>query len=842
MAEKKKYNSILVSGRKDETLTYSRFIKDEESGESVKESLDKKVNATDKLETHQIKDCAITNEKLAADSVGNTNLQDGSVSNEKLEGGSITNEKLAENSITKDKLKDNTIGIEKLDPELRQTINAATGLPENLVETIQNVDDTLKEHQSQLDDKQSQIDDKQQQITANDEDISLLQTRSTQMEETIKSIAATGGASQATAVTYNNTNSQLTATNIQSAVDELQGSKIDKTSISQESGEAEDKVMSQKETSRKFKVLEQKVKNISGQTTEEDDDRVSFENNNGEEVASVDAEGIKAVSVKVKGSDVLTEQDLTNIASKSELDKKQDKNNNIKNERTNSQEEEIIVTGKNDEEILRLTEKGLSANAFFVLNSDGSTTPIAQSTNSNQAKPVILDTDFGGDIDDLSALAMLCYGERIGLIDIIGVCSSVPRTNYKREDKQFNVISAMDAICEYFGINDMAFGLDMENGSYDSSYCGTACSYPHTIEHISEAYDAPEFYRRGLASLETDKKCDVAIIGYLTAFSRFLDSDPDAISNLSGESLANSKIDTLYIVGGQYPEGAVETNFGGGNKYKVNATANVFAKFKNRIIFIGGQMSDIHCGNILLDESLTWSMIYNCMNEFMQDNYEERKSNGTLPSGITTKEEFWHHYNFAWDVLDVIAMIDNNPNITGIKLIRGKNSIIQEEGDDFGKNVWADGDFDGIEHYRADYQEKRSAEWHTHRLDSIIKEDNWMSSLGMGRYRIPRKVGITKKEFNSSITLESSHTLSVEASLTDCSECVLELDKYPTDTINVYGNEENTVSGEKLLATLTPENKQCRFLYRGAGNIYLKKYESSSFTANLSIEEYCINR
>lgn len=236
MAEKKKYNSILISGRKDETLTYSKHVKDEESGESVKESLDKKVNVTDELTTQQIKDGAITNEKMAADSVGNTNLQDGSVSNEKLEDGSLTNEKLAENSITKDKLKDNTIGVEKLDPELRQAINAATGLPEDLVETIQNVDDTLKDHQSQLDDKQSQIDDKQQQITANDEDISLLQTRSTQMEETIKSIAATGGASQATAVTYNNEKSKLTAVNIQSAVDEV----VDKASIKDEEGNVQD--------------------------------------------------------------------------------------------------------------------------------------------------------------------------------------------------------------------------------------------------------------------------------------------------------------------------------------------------------------------------------------------------------------------------------------------------------------------------------------------------------------------------------------------------------------------------------------------------------------------------
>lgn len=190
----------------------------------------------------KLKDGAITNEKMAADSVGNTNLQDGSVSNKKLEDGSITNEKLAENSITKDKLKDNTIGVEKLDPELRQAINAATGLPEDLVETIQNVDDTLKDHQGQLDDKQSQIDDKQQQITANDEDISLLQTRSTQMEETIKGIAATGGASQATAVTYDNEKSGLTAINAQAAIDET-NTKLSNLSNNTELRDEEDNVI-----------------------------------------------------------------------------------------------------------------------------------------------------------------------------------------------------------------------------------------------------------------------------------------------------------------------------------------------------------------------------------------------------------------------------------------------------------------------------------------------------------------------------------------------------------------------------------------------------------------------
>lgn len=68
--------------------------------------------------------------------------------------------------------------------------------------------------------------------TKQDESIDSLKHRSSQMEETIESIAATGGASQATAVTYNNEKSKLTAVNIQSAVDEV----VDKTAIKDEDG------------------------------------------------------------------------------------------------------------------------------------------------------------------------------------------------------------------------------------------------------------------------------------------------------------------------------------------------------------------------------------------------------------------------------------------------------------------------------------------------------------------------------------------------------------------------------------------------------------------------------
>ena len=345
MAEEVKYNNTLVSGRADETLTYTKYVKDESSGKSTKELLDEKVNKTDQLGTTQIADKAVTTEKLenesvttdkldaasvTTDKVADANittskladssvetekinnsavttdkLNDGAVGNSKLSpeavtydkvkdkaiiteklndravttekveeraitnpklgnqsvdgrvvreasletkhfaNGSVTTEKIKDGSVTNEKVADDTLGIEKFDPELRKTIQAATGLPEDLSQMIQDVDKSIKQLKEKDTDLQSQINDKQQQITANDDDISLLQTRSTQMEKAIKSISASGGASQATAVTYENTESGLDSVTAQGAIDELARKKFNKENIAQEFGDSKDKVVSQ---------------------------------------------------------------------------------------------------------------------------------------------------------------------------------------------------------------------------------------------------------------------------------------------------------------------------------------------------------------------------------------------------------------------------------------------------------------------------------------------------------------------------------------------------------------------------------------------------------------------
>lgn len=120
---------------------------------------------------------------------------------------SVTTEKLAEGSVTTSKLAPESVTQDKFDKELLQIFKAAAGLPENLIETIQNVDTTLADHQRQ--------------ISSNDDDISDLQTKTKQIKDTVDGIAISGGASVGSAVTYDNTQSGLDAINIQNAIDEL---------------------------------------------------------------------------------------------------------------------------------------------------------------------------------------------------------------------------------------------------------------------------------------------------------------------------------------------------------------------------------------------------------------------------------------------------------------------------------------------------------------------------------------------------------------------------------------------------------------------------------------------
>lgn len=136
--------------------------------------------------------------------------------------------------------------LQKQDVALKSSIDSNFETINNKVNNIKTATD------SKIDTADANL---QKQITGNDNDIATLNKKHESLSKTVESIAVTGGASTATNVTYNKTNSGLNAENAQDAIDELQESKIDKTFIVKETGNSDEVIMSQKAVSDKLSDL-----------------------------------------------------------------------------------------------------------------------------------------------------------------------------------------------------------------------------------------------------------------------------------------------------------------------------------------------------------------------------------------------------------------------------------------------------------------------------------------------------------------------------------------------------------------------------------------------------------
>ena len=125
-------------------------ITDSKLGDSsvVERTIDEGAVTTPKIapgavETDKIADENVTNEKLAGDSVTTSKIKNESVTTEKLAESSIVESKIQNGAITNDKIAQDSLTKDKFDPELRKALDAATGLPDELVTMIQNVDKNL---------------------------------------------------------------------------------------------------------------------------------------------------------------------------------------------------------------------------------------------------------------------------------------------------------------------------------------------------------------------------------------------------------------------------------------------------------------------------------------------------------------------------------------------------------------------------------------------------------------------------------------------------------------------------------------------------------------------------
>ena len=144
ITEKLNDRAVTTEKVEEKAITNPKLGDQSVDGRVVREaSLETKHFANESVTTEKVARKSITKDKLSDDAVDTLQVKDGSIVNSKLAKDSVSTEKIENGSVTNDKLADGTMKLDKFDPELRKAIESATGLPDNLVEMIQDVDENL---------------------------------------------------------------------------------------------------------------------------------------------------------------------------------------------------------------------------------------------------------------------------------------------------------------------------------------------------------------------------------------------------------------------------------------------------------------------------------------------------------------------------------------------------------------------------------------------------------------------------------------------------------------------------------------------------------------------------
>ncbi len=202
---------------------------------------------------------------------------------------------------------------------------------------------------------------------------------------------------------------------------------------------------------------------------------------------------------------------------------------------------------------------------------------------------LIIDTDFGavhGDIDDMGAIAVahgLMNNDECDLKAVI-LCIN-----------NGHAMQAVDAVNTYFGRGD----IPVANTDGELIYGDTSFAYHVAVNFENdivpeEALPATKLYRKLLAEAEKNS-IRIAVIGHPGNLYNLFKSEADEYSDLNGIELVRAKVDTLYIMGGNFPVGRNPVNF----KYAGECvTKDVIENCPVPIVFQGGEIGRMSNGFI----------------------------------------------------------------------------------------------------------------------------------------------------------------------------------------------------------------------------------------------------
>jgi hypothetical protein len=158
---------------------------------------------------------------------------------------------------------------------------------------------------------------------------------------------------------------------------------------------------------------------------------------------------------------------------------------------------------------------------------------------------VILDTDAGGDCDDIGALFLLHGAVERGearLLATMGCTSSKA------------IGPCLDSINRWFGRPEIAVGTLKDDGLLPNPGFSAEVvrRFPHAFAESREYPDAVTLYRQLLAK-EPDHSVVVLAVGPLRNLANLLRSSADKDSPLDGRDLVARKVRRLDVMGGHYP-------------------------------------------------------------------------------------------------------------------------------------------------------------------------------------------------------------------------------------------------------------------------------------------------
>jgi inosine-uridine nucleoside N-ribohydrolase len=200
--------------------------------------------------------------------------------------------------------------------------------------------------------------------------------------------------------------------------------------------------------------------------------------------------------------------------------------------------------------------------------------------------PVIFDTDFGPDYDDVGAIALLHAFADSGMIDILATGVSC---------KHRNAAAALSVFNTYFHRPGLPVGVVKGNAvdipDWQHWTDSVIARYPHRIRSNDGTPDAVTIYRQQLAQ-QPDHSVTIITVGFFTNMARLLQSPPDTISSLDGIQLIKRKVAQLVSMAGRFPKGW---------EFNVDkdppASKWVFEHWPTPILFSGFEIgSKIHCG------------------------------------------------------------------------------------------------------------------------------------------------------------------------------------------------------------------------------------------------------